>query len=164
MIYYARLNQRFYIAVVWLLIPILNLVRQYQHGAYDYIWLILGILLWSLLARTVFFTLYLKLLKKPIFTANEYYVFDHFDSIKYFGDDIDELVGDGDLLVVQLNAPAKYYGEIKIPYLKFVAFVKHKVFKRKLTYCINLDLIDIKKGKHKLFMDTLNDLRMSADV
>lgn len=48
--------------------------------------------------------------------------------------------------------------------MKFVAFVKHKVFKRKLTYCINLDLIDIKKGKHKLFMDTLNDLRMSADV
>lgn len=163
MVYYAKFDKQFYIAAVYLTLCVLISVRIYtDHKTYDYYWLIPGILYWSLLSRRVFSILYLKLFKKPIFTANEYYVFDHFENIKYYWDDIDEIVAEENLLVVQLDDPAKYYSEIKVPFLKFKAFLKHKVFRRKLTYYIDLDLIDIKKGKHKMFVDTLNDLSIPA--
>ncbi|MCR8556665.1 hypothetical protein KXD93_03385 [Mucilaginibacter sp. BJC16-A38] len=118
------------------------------------------LVLFSVYLRPVLTIFFLKVLKQPILTANDTYVFDHFERMKYYWEDIDEIVADDEKLQVQLHDPRKYVNQI--PYYRLIDLLKYKVFKIKPDFSIDMHLIKIKKGEHKLFLEKLDECSIAS--
>ena len=100
--------------------------------------------------------------KKPIFTVNEVFIFDYFNNIQYNWDDIKEVIATDDYLDIQLCEPEKYFKMIKSPFGRFMTKIYQGIFKIKSLYTIDINLLDIEKGKNKEFLDKLNEYSLAT--
>jgi hypothetical protein len=155
MTYYARLDKQFFARSI-LLAAYIKFYSRYPHELF---WPIMVTLFAALVLPGIVIQLYLVLFKKPIFTANETFIFDHYAQIKYYWDDIEQVIYRPDeFLEIKLNEPKKYLRKLPNPIWRLRAFFVCYVLRRKFRYTINLDLLDIKKGENNLFINTLNQL------
>lgn len=93
-------------------------------------------------------------------TANESFIFDHYENIKYYWDDIEEADSVGRSLQIHLFEPQKYFKEIKSPFYRFFSKLNYKLFKAKSIYTIDLSMLDTDKGE---LLNTLNDFSIAAE-
>jgi hypothetical protein len=163
MTYYSKFTQRFYNGVIWLILPILYAVKSYhQTGKFDLFWILMTLLFWCGHLRPVLTIFFLKVLNRPILTANDNFVFDHYQGVKYYWEDIDEIVADYETLHVQLNEPRKYINQI--PYYRLIDSLKYRLFKIKPDFSIDMYLIKIKKGENKLFLEKLDECSLASII
>ncbi|MDP9076014.1 MAG: hypothetical protein M3O71_01195 [Bacteroidota bacterium] len=164
MTYYTKLTQWFYSEILFLAFPILYEVKSYhQTGKFDFYGFLVTLLIWCVFLRPVLTIFFLKVLKRPILTANDTFIFDHYEGFKYYWKDIEEIVEeDGKILYVHLYEPRKYVNQI--PFYRLREFVKYKVFKIKPNFSIDMTLIKIKKGEHKLFLEKLDDCSLASTI
>src|SRR5580704_16321734 len=91
--YELRFRSRFFAQLM--LIPLYSWIfifRPYQH--HEYVWLIIGLIFTPIVLSSFRPITLIKLIiyKKPVLTVNQSYVFDHFQNIQYYWDDIEEAV------------------------------------------------------------------------
>ncbi len=103
---------------------------------------------------------YFGISKNPVFTANNEFMFDHVENIKYSWEDIREIEAAEDSLTIYLFEPEKYLEKIENPLYKFSIGFK-LAMSEKPAYKINLDLLNIPAGKHDEFIQNLNKLSMT---
>jgi len=155
--YYARLGKQFFISLCWVLIAIIYFSRFYKtdEKAILIIYAFLFVIYFSRAIRLLYFAV----LKRPIFSANESYIFDHYEYIKYYWDDIEEVVFDeNDRVEIKLYEPGKYLRKIISPLWRLRAFIIYKLSRKASIYNIDLNLLIINKGENQLFRETLNNL------
>ena|SRR6185437_1699544 len=125
--------------------------------AYIYLFLLIALILPRLIK---FF--YFGIRKKLVLTVNKSFIFDHYENIKYYWDDIHEVIASGDYLLIKLYEPEKYLNKFDNPVRRFLKKAGYQLFKIKPSYSINLDIIDIRKEELKKFLDTLNAFSIAA--
>jgi len=158
MTYYLKFGKIFYNQLFWFSYAIIWIVKDSNRFSYwDLIFVFLGAITFP---RLVILT-YFKLLKKPVLIANDLYIFDCYKNIKYYWEDIDEIIATDDYLQITLCNPVKYLNKIGNPFFRLVAIVKYRFFKTKSLFSINLNILGIEKGKNKEFLDTLNDYSLA---
>lgn len=163
MAYFARFSQTSFVSALWMLTSLLNVNRHFDYRTRTgFEWVFFFIFFWSLFLPQLLTVLYFVLLKKPIFTANELYIYDHYEGIKYYWEDIEEIVADLDNIEVKLIDPVSYLKNRKRLFSKFRAMIKYYIFNSKPKFIIDTQFIIIKKGEHKLFIDALNNLSITA--
>jgi hypothetical protein len=106
---------------------------------------------------------YFGIRKKLVLTVNGSFIFDHYENIKYYWDDVEEVIASGDYLHIKLYEPEKYLDKCQNPFRRFLKKKVYQLFKIKPSYGINLDIINIKKDEQKKFLDTLNAFSMTAE-
>ena len=81
--------------------------------------------------------------------------------MKYYWEDVKDIVaGEDELLHIHLSEPQKYVN--KIPLYRLFSLIKYKMFKTDPDFSIDMNLIDIKKGEHKLFLEKLNECSLAS--
>lgn len=147
--------------VVWCAIYLLQKRTLHQNG---YFFAVFVLILLSLiaLAKTVKFV-YFWIAHKPVLTANRSFIFDQFQNIKYYWNDVDEIVITGEYMVVTLYHPEKYLDEIKNPVQRFFKKWRYERFRKKPSYSINLDIVGVKADEYNSFLNTLNEFSIIAE-
>lgn len=95
-------------------------------------------------------------------TINESYIFDHFENIQYYWNDIEEVVTTNAALDIRLYKPAKYFPKIRNPFWRVITKIKYNRFNAKSLYKIDLNMLDIKKGENEKFLQILNEYSLSS--
>ena len=157
---YLKLSKRFY-TLLFCLVGTVYLVLKcyYSHG---YIFGGIALVLFVICITTLITMLRFIFYKKPIFTVNEVFIFDYFNNIQYNWDDIKEVIATDDYLDIQLCEPEKYFKMIKSPFGRFMTKIYQGIFKIKSLYTIDINLLDIEKGKNKEFLDKLNEYSLAT--
>jgi hypothetical protein len=105
---------------------------------------------------------YFAIKKKPVLTADEFFIFDQFENIKYYWDDIDEIVPFEHYLQIKLYKPERYIDKIKNPFYRSLKQIGYTVFRRTPSYSIDLNIVAIEKEENQKFLDTLNKLSSNS--
>ncbi|NHA03205.1 hypothetical protein G7092_05345 [Mucilaginibacter sp. HC2] len=156
--YYFRLSKNllgtFGIVLVYLSIAIIQILRKSDHFYY-YVGPILCLMLIYLFVNN-YKSVMLGLRKKPLLEANETYVFDGVNNIKYYWIDIDVIDADEDnrTLYIKVNDPAKYLKFFSNFYIRYLYYSK-----RKERFNINLSCV---KADMKNLITTLNNYSIQA--
>lgn len=136
------------------------IIRNYSSatGLLPWLWWVLAILYG-------FYTiqyLYIKLGKRPVLTINEAYIFDDLSNIKYYWNDISEVVETNDYLSIHLYQPTKYLYKIYNPLRWLVAVVTLGFFEKSSPYDIRLHMLDIPNRIE--FLEALNKFSIAAEA
>jgi hypothetical protein len=160
MTYYAKLGRAFFNQLFWLTYAASwIIIKLHKFGYWDLVFVLLALMTLPVVIMLGYF----KLFKRPIFKANEAYIFDCYNNIKYYWDEIEEVIPTADdFLQIKLYEPEKHLNKIKNPFQRFFREIGYRIFKKKPTYRINLAIIDIKKGENKNFLDMLDDYSVEA--
>jgi hypothetical protein len=154
MTYYVKLGKYFFIQLFWLIYSSIWVYKGYKFIYWDLIFATFAVIVIPKILSAV----YLKLFKKPAITVNEDYIFDHYKIMKYYWEDIDEVIASDAMLDIRLKEPQKYFKKIKNPFRIIFILLKYKVFKNQSLFTIDVQLLDIEKGKNKAFLDKLDEL------
>jgi hypothetical protein len=162
--YYLRFGKAFRLSLLLLLYPgayIAIYYSRHKPEKMDYLLIVLySYLLVSIILPRIFKFIYFIIRKRPVLTANETFIFDHYRNIKYDWDDIKEIIATDNYLEIDLYQPEKYYLKIINPFFKVKIKLLSYLFKRKSFF--KIDILDIKKGENKNFLDSLNEFSMGA--
>ena len=90
---------------------------------------------------------------RPVLEANEIYIFDLANNIKYYWEDIDEIYEDNAYLYLKLYNPNKYLEKIRNPLKRFIIGVSGALFK------INIDMVNI---NHLALIEILDNYSIQA--
>ena len=164
--YYLSFGKTFRISLLWLFFSVAYIAiyaSRDKPQTMDYFIVVLyGYLLISIILPRIIKFLYFIIRKRPALTVTESFVFDHYKNIKYDWNDINEIQASDNYLDIKLHEPWKYYGKIWNPFLRLKIMLLSNIFKNKSFYKIDIDILDIKKGENKKFLDAINEFSMAA--
>jgi hypothetical protein len=158
MTYYAKFGKVFYNRLIWLAYAVVWIVKEFDRLTYsDLVFVALGVVTFPTVIKVIYFNLF----KKPIFIANAVYIFDCYNNVKYYWDDIKVADYKDDFLTIYLFLPEKYIKKTKNPFYWLLKVVQLYIFRQKSLYSINLNLLNIPLGKNAEFIRGLNELSMA---
>jgi hypothetical protein len=139
-------------------IAALNFFGNHKNYYLSFFFLLVAIV--TVLPRLIKF-FYFWIGSKPVLTANRSFIFDQFKNIKYYWNDIDEIVVTGEYMVVKLYQPEKYLNKVKNPVQRYFKKRRYNRFHKKLYYSINLDIVGVKAADYSRFLNTLNEFSLT---
>jgi hypothetical protein len=131
-----------------------------SHKDYYLAFFILFVAIVTVLPQVIKF-FYFWIGNKPVLTANRSFIFDQFKNIKYYWNDIDEIVVTGEYMAVKLYHPEKYLDEVRNPVQRFFKKWRYNRFHKKPNYGINMDIISVRAEEYNNFLNTLNQFSIA---
>jgi len=147
--------------VFWCVFPFVSHFTE-RHKDYYLILFFLIMLSITVLPKTIRF-LYFWIAGRTVLTANRSFIYDQFKNIKYYWNDIDEVVVTGDYMAVKLYHPEKYLDEVKNLIQRSFKKMRYDYFHKKPSYSINLDIVDVKAEDYQKFLNDLNAFSIAAE-
>jgi hypothetical protein len=146
-------------AVIFGGLGLLDFLSPISHtGFLQYKWVLETALsfLWIL---QIYRLIFLSVLKKPILTINERYLYDHNCKIRYWWKDIEEIYEKRGFLFIGLYCPKDYLDKIDEPIVRFVANLRFKLNRTKTLFFIHLETVEVDPNE---LLEILDDYSVKA--
>lgn len=147
--------------LIWLVVMAAGNVLSIVLNKDYFLIFILLFLFAVILPQTIKF-FYFWISKKPVFTANRSFIYDHFNNIKYYWVDINELVVANEYMAVKLYHPENYLDNVKNPFRRVIRKLMYNLFHINPRYGINMDIIDVPAEENQNFLNNLDTFSATA--
>jgi len=158
MTYYLKFGRYFFLILTQFIISIVWIIKDYikDYHIWPWFWPTIALIFGFYLVKF----LYKKLFNKPALVINELYILDNVNNVKYYWDDINEVIETDDFLYIYLYDPKKYLSKINNPVRRIGPVISLYFFKKRTPYQIGLHTIKINDRKE--FLELLNNYSIAS--